>query len=61
MCVCVLQVKYKQAAKQQALSSLYSKLPETLETKRVKEVTELQSDVSPSLLESLREKDHFYN
>lgn len=44
--MCVLQVKYKQAAKQQAASSLFSKLPETLETRRVKEVTELQSEVS---------------
>lgn len=41
-------MKYKQAGKQHTASSLYSKLPETLETKRVKEVTELQSEVSES-------------
>uniref|UniRef100_A0A3B4XCZ2 Nebulette n=1 Tax=Seriola lalandi dorsalis TaxID=1841481 RepID=A0A3B4XCZ2_SERLL len=49
VCVCVCQVKYKQAGKQQAASSLYSKLPETLETKHAKEATELQSEVSVHL------------
>lgn len=40
------QVKYKQAAKEQTALALYSRLPETLETKHAKEVTELQSEVS---------------
>ncbi|XP_056440747.1 uncharacterized protein LOC130377618 [Gadus chalcogrammus] len=35
---------YKAAVKEQSGSSLYSKLPETLETQRVKEVTQLQSE-----------------
>ena len=49
MCVGVCQVKYKQAVKEQNASSLYSKLPETLETRHAKEVTELQSEVSVRL------------
>lgn len=40
-----LQVKYKEAVKKEASSCLYHRLPETLETQRVKEVTELQSEV----------------
>lgn len=43
-----LQVKYKQEVKQQTPSSQFTKLPETLETKRVKDVTALQSEVSLS-------------
>lgn len=39
------QVKYKEAVKKEARESLYHRLPETLETQRVKEVTELQSEV----------------
>lgn len=42
----VCQLKYRQAARQQAAAALYSKLPETLETKHAKQVTELQSEVS---------------
>lgn len=43
--VFVCQAKYRQAAKEQSASSLYSKLPETLETKHAKEASELQSEV----------------
>lgn len=39
------QVKYKEAVKKEARGALYHRLPETLETQRVKEVTELQSEV----------------
>lgn len=40
-----LQVKYKEAGKQQAATSLFSKLPETLETKHAREASQLQSQV----------------
>lgn len=39
------QIKYKQAGKQQAEVSLFSKLPETLDTKHAKEASKLQSQV----------------
>lgn len=45
-----LQVKYKEAGKREASSALYHRLPETLETQRVKEVTELQSEVRASII-----------
>lgn len=45
-----LQVKYKEAGKKEASSSLYHQLPETLETQHVKEVTELQSKVHTSII-----------
>lgn len=45
-----LQVKYKEAGKKEASSSLYHQLPETLETQHVKEVTELQSEVHTSII-----------
>ena len=48
-----LQVKYKEAGRKEAGSSLYHQLPETLETQRVKEVTELQSEVQASVLHML--------
>lgn len=38
-------MKYKEAGRKEASSSLYHRLPGTLETQRVKEVTELQSEV----------------
>uniref|UniRef100_G3NA44 Uncharacterized protein n=1 Tax=Gasterosteus aculeatus TaxID=69293 RepID=G3NA44_GASAC len=38
------EVKYKEAGKKEASVSLYHRLPETLETRRVREVTELQSE-----------------
>lgn len=38
-------MKYKEAGRKEASSSLYHRLPETLETQRVKEVTALQSQV----------------
>lgn len=44
----VLQSKYKEAGKKEASSSLYSKLPETLETQHAKEVAQLQSQVLTS-------------
>lgn len=53
LCVVIGQIKYKQAGKQQMASSLYSTLPETLETKHAKEVTELQSEVSPRVTSPL--------
>lgn len=43
-----LQSKYKEAGKKEASSSLYSKLPETLETQHAKEVAQLQSQVLTS-------------
>lgn len=45
-----LQVKYREAGRKEASSSLYHQLPETLETQRVKEVTELQSEVGASVI-----------
>lgn len=44
-CLLCLQVKYKQAGRQQAEASLFSKLPETLETKHAREASQLQSQV----------------
>lgn len=45
-CVCVLfQMKYKEAGKKGATSSLYSTLPETLETQHAKEASQLLSQV----------------
>lgn len=38
-------MKYRQAGKQLAAASLFSKLPETLETKHAREATQLQSEV----------------
>lgn len=40
-----LQTKYKEAGRREASSSLYSKLPETLDTLHAKEVSQLQSQV----------------
>ena len=48
---CVLfQMKYKEAGKKAAMSSLYSTLPETLETQHAKEAARLQSQVRDSHL-----------
>uniref|UniRef100_A0A3B4VQD2 Nebulette n=1 Tax=Seriola dumerili TaxID=41447 RepID=A0A3B4VQD2_SERDU len=44
-CVFVTFTKYKEAGKREVSSSLYSKLPETLDTLRAKEVSQLQSQV----------------
>uniref|UniRef100_A0A3B3BIM4 Nebulette n=1 Tax=Oryzias melastigma TaxID=30732 RepID=A0A3B3BIM4_ORYME len=41
----ILFIKYKEAGKREALNCLYSKLPETLETRHAKEVSQLQSQV----------------
>lgn len=38
-------MKYKEAGKKAAMSSLYSTLPETLETQHAKEAAQLQSQV----------------
>lgn len=39
-------MKYKEAGKKGVMSSLYSTLPETLETQHAKEASQLQSQVS---------------
>lgn len=41
------QRKYKEAGKKAATSSLYSALPETLETQHAREASQLQSQVGP--------------
>lgn len=41
----VLQLKYREAVKKDLSASLYHQLSETLETQRVREVTQLQSQV----------------
>lgn len=41
----VFQTKYKEAGKKEASTSLYSTLPETLETQHAKEASQLQSEV----------------
>lgn len=41
-----LQVKYKEAGQKELSSSLFSTLPQTLQTEVAKELTELQSQVS---------------
>lgn len=43
---CPLQVKYKEAGQKELPPSLFSTLPQTLHTQVVKEVTELQSQVT---------------
>jgi len=43
--LCLLQVKYKDAVRQQSQSSLYHQLSETTETQRAKQQSELQSQV----------------
>lgn len=52
-----MQVKYKAAVKNESSSSLFHLLPETLQTQRVKEVTELQSEVHMFIIHSVI---HFY-
>lgn len=42
------QMKYKESGKKEWMNSLYSTLPETLETQRAKEATQLQSQVTRS-------------
>uniref|UniRef100_A0A3B3BH11 Nebulin n=1 Tax=Oryzias melastigma TaxID=30732 RepID=A0A3B3BH11_ORYME len=44
---------HESAVKKEVSSSLYHQLPETLETQRVKEVTELQSEVHSFIIHSL--------
>lgn len=44
----VFQAKYKEASKRQASTSLYHRLPETLETQHAKEASQLQSQVRTS-------------
>lgn len=39
-------MKYKEAGKKEVASSLYSTLPETLETQHAKEASQLQSQVT---------------
>lgn len=41
-----LQIKYREAGKRAASSCLYSKLPETLDTRHAKEASQLQSQVT---------------
>lgn len=41
-----LQIKYREAGKQAASSCLYSKLPETMDTRHAKEASQLQSQVT---------------
>lgn len=41
----VSQMKYKEAGKKGAMKSLYSTLPETLDTQHAKEASQLQSQV----------------
>lgn len=41
------QRKYREAGRKAATSSLYSTLPETLETQHAREMSQLQSRVSP--------------
>lgn len=59
----LFQVKYKEAGKKEVSSSLYSKLPETLETKHAKDVSQLQSQVPHLLVRlnmlSFQEDQHF--
>lgn len=43
-------MKYKEAGKKAAMSSLYSTLPETLETQHAKEAAQLQSQVRANAL-----------
>lgn len=43
-----VQIKYKEAVKKGETNSLYSTLPETLETQHAKEASQLQSQVSSS-------------
>lgn len=42
---CVFQAKYKKASKKDTSTSLYHRLPETLETQHAKEASQLQSQV----------------
>lgn len=44
-----VQIKYREAGKKQASTSLYQQLPETLETRHAKEASQLQSQVQPRL------------
>lgn len=41
----LFQMKYKETGKKDVMSSLYSTLPETLETQHAKEASQLQSQV----------------
>lgn len=41
-----VQLKYKEAVKKEVTNSLYSTLPETLETQHAKEASQLQSQVT---------------
>lgn len=43
---CSLQVKYKEEVQKELPSSLFSSLPQTLQTELAKEVTALQSQVT---------------
>lgn len=43
----LFQRKYKEAGKKAATSSLYSTLPENLDTRHAREVSQLQSQVRP--------------
>ena len=49
-----LQVKYKEAVKKEASSSLFHLLPDTPETQRVREVTELQSEVQSGVTDQVK-------
>lgn len=42
----MLQIKYRETGKQVASSCLYSKLPQTLDTRHAKEASQLQSQVT---------------
>lgn len=49
---CVFQTKYKEASKKQTSTSLYHRLPETLETQHAKEASQLQSQVRTDVMSS---------
>lgn len=42
---CLLQIKYKEEGLKSLCQSIYSQLPETMETQFARNVSELQSDV----------------
>lgn len=48
VCPSSLQVKYREHVQKDLSSSQFSSLPQTLQTERAKEVTELQSQVTLS-------------
>lgn len=57
ICDGLMQVKYKDAGKQDGNTCLYSLLPETLETRRAKEAAKLLSEVHRTSEEQLGGED----